>query len=260
MNAAEVVDQIGAGVLAALDTCELFLGVEELSTRNPDIHPEYITTVMVGRELTGIDRWVSLEARMKDLRRDAQAIGRLRTLNTSATSWPAIDLAMSQPKYRFGKRRLDILVRAASNNRAPLLVAEAKLGVSNVGGVINDVNRLVKLFVLYDEAGALGADAMYGAAVFHVMQERGTAASLPNRAKTMLTRIQGHLASLSSTNPKLYFNAGLLTNTLKSPSASGYEEPHDDGSVEKIFEKHGYAFQAGLVLIGTSADVGSVTF
>lgn len=260
MNAVEIVDKIGNGVLDALDTCELFLGIEELSNRNPHIHPEYVTTVMVGRRLTGIDRWVSLEARMRDLRHDALAIGRLRTLNTRTASCPALDHKVIRSQHRFGKQRLDILVREASNNRAPLLVAEAKLGVRNVRGVINDVNRLVKLFRLYDDAGALGAHVMYGAAVFHVMQERGTPASLHTRAQNLLAKVQGHFASLSSINPKLYFNAGLLTHTLKCAGASGYEEPRHDGSVEKVFEKHGYAFQAGLILIGNAADVKSVTF
>lgn len=260
MDAAEVVGTIGAGVLAALDTCELFLGVEEASTRNADIHPEYVTTVMVGRQLTGVDRWVSLEARMKDLRRDAEVIGRLRTLNTSKTSWPEIERATRRQKYKFGKQRLDILVREASSTRAPLLVAEAKLGVRNVGGVINDINRLVKLFDLYDDACALGADAMYGAVVFHVMQEKGTVATLPLRAKTMLSEVQAHLATLQAKRPKLQFNAGLLKSTLKTPAASGYEELREDGSTEMIFEKHGYAFQAGLVLMGTAADISTVVF
>ena len=260
MDAAEIVDKMSAGVLAALNTCEFFLGIEEFSTRNADIHPEYVTTVMVGRELAGIDRWVILEARMNDLRRDAEAIGRLRTLRTSRTSWPAINLAVGNPKYLFGKRRIDIVVRQAASDRSPLLVAEAKLGVSNIGGVIKDVNRIVKLFDLYEDSGALGTDAMYGAVVFHVMQEKGTAATLTGRAKNMLNKVQAHLTTFGPTKPKLWFNAGLLTGTLKATQASGYEERHEDGTTESVFEKHGYAFQAGLVLIGTAADVPTVVF
>jgi hypothetical protein len=260
MNAAEIVDKIGAGVVAALDTCELFLGVEEFSTRNADIHPEYVTTVMVGRELTGIDRWVSLEARMKILRRDAESTGRLKTKTTQRTSWPAITKAMNQAKYQFGKQRIDVLVREAASDRSPLLVVEAKLGVKNVSGVVKDVNRVVTLFDLYEDAGALGTDSMYGAIVFHVMQEKGTALSLPQKATTMLGKVQARLETLRRAKPKLYFNAGLLTRTLKITQASGYDEQHEDGSVEKVFEKHGYAFQAGLILIGTTADVMKVVF
>jgi hypothetical protein len=59
---------------------------------------------------------------------------------------------------------------------------------------------------------------------------------------------------------KLQFNAGLLKPTLKTVAASGYEELQDDGSTERVCEKHGYAFQAGLVLMGTAADVSTVVF
>lgn len=260
MNAAEIVEKIGAGALEALDTCQLFLGVEESATRNADIHPEYVTTVMIGRKLTGVDRWVSLEASMKLLRRHAAGIARMKTHRSSATSWPMIQQALAQKKYDFGKKRLDILVREASSDRPPLLLVEAKLGVQNLAGVVEDINRIITLFDMYEDVDAIGGHAMYGAVVFHAMQEKGTAATLPAFAASMLGQIQTHLKVLEPTKPNLKFNAGLLTKTLQIADVSGYEEPHDDGTIERVFEKHGYAFQAGLVLIGTALDITTVTF
>ena len=68
---------IAAGVAKALQTCRFFLGVETEAFENADIHPEYVTTVEVAKTLTGVDRYVSLETHMKDLRTQAGSLARL---------------------------------------------------------------------------------------------------------------------------------------------------------------------------------------
>jgi hypothetical protein len=259
MDANEVVQAVGRGVVAALRTSELLLGVEEFASRNADIHPEYITTVKVAEKLTGPDRVVSLEALMKDIRRDAEFLARLKDLKASA-NWPAIAATLKRPAYCFGKKRLDILVRESSTERPPLLMVEAKLGVKNAAGILADVDRLVTLFEMYQAVGALQGHAVYGAVVFHAMQETGTAATLPTYAGALLSSVQSHLANLSQQNSWLQFNAGLLSATLIQQPVQGYREDHDDGTSENVFEKDQFAFQAGMILIGTTADVATVQF
>jgi hypothetical protein len=39
-----------------------------------------------------------------------------------------------------------------------------------------------------------------------------------------------------------------------------YTELHDDGSLEEVFARRGYAFAPGLVLLGRADDVEKVTF
>lgn len=75
--------RISEGVSEALDTCRFFLGVETEAFENADIHPEYVTTVEVAKKLTGIERYVSLETHMKNLRRQAGGLARMRCLNNT---------------------------------------------------------------------------------------------------------------------------------------------------------------------------------
>lgn len=135
MNAAEVVAKVGNGAIAALDTCERFLGIEAFAYQNANIKPEYITTVKVAEALTDPSRIVEPEALMKDLRRHAASIGRLHNLN-SRPVWSRIQAALMN--YVYGKERIDIRVDEASGNRPPLLLVEAKLGVHNAKGVEKD--------------------------------------------------------------------------------------------------------------------------
>lgn len=257
MDAAEIVDKVGAGVLAALDTCERFLGIEAFAFQNADINPEYITTVKVAEKLTAPERVVSLEASMKGLRGNAAGVGRWNNFK-SKTAWGAIAEAIRKANYAFGKERVDIRVDEASGDRPPLLIVEAKLGVHNTKGVEKDIDRLVKLFDLYEDTGALAKHAMYGAVVFHAMQEQGTEDTLPDFSKKMFDHIEGHLKVLRAARPQLNLRAGPLSATLRVGDICGDIEVHPDGWVERKFEKHGYAFQAGLVLIGNAPDVLTV--
>lgn len=259
MDAAEIIDRVGAGVLAALDTSERFLGVEAFAYRNADIKPEYITTVKVAEQLTAPERVVTLEASMKGLRGRAAGVGRWNNLN-SKSAWSAITAAIRQANYAFGKERVDIRVDEASGDRPPLLIVEAKLGVQNTKGVEKDIDRLVNLFDLYENTGALTKHVMYGAVVFHAMQEQGTKDTLPAFSQKMFEHIEAHLRVLRLARPHLNFRANPLSATLRIGDICGDIEVHPDGTVERTFEKHGYAFQAGLVLIGNALDVLTVKF
>jgi hypothetical protein len=256
MHAAEVVLKVGNGVVAALDTCERFLGIEAFAYQNADIKPEYITTLKVAEALTDPSRVVKPEASMKELRRHAAAIGRLHGLNSRPT-WSRIQEVLDEHIY--GKERIDVRVDEASGDGPPLLLVEAKLGVRNIKGVQKDIDRLVKLFDLYEGAGALNKHVMYGAVVFHAMQEQGTEDTLTDLSRNMFEHINKHLAAGRKARPKLYFQAGQLSATLRVEGISGDTEIHGDGTVEPVFGKHGYAFQAGLVLIGNAPDVTTVT-
>ncbi|WP_148560934.1 hypothetical protein [Magnetospira sp. QH-2] len=83
MNAQEVVNRIGDGVKAALNTNQLFLGVEQFEFENADIHPEYVTTVKVAENLTGPSVVVSLETHMKTLRHQALGSGPIKGIPNS---------------------------------------------------------------------------------------------------------------------------------------------------------------------------------
>jgi hypothetical protein len=257
MDAAEIVLMVGKGVLEALTISERFLGIEAFAYQNAEIKPEYITTVKVAEALTDPSRIVEPEASMKKLRRHAAGLGRLHNLNSRPT-WARIQASLSD--YIYGKQRIDIRVDEASCDRPPLLLVEAKLGVHNTRGVTKDIDRLVGLFDLYIDAGAMTNHVMYGAVVFHVMQEQGTEHTLPDVSGKMFDHINAHLDILRKARPHLYFRAGPLSATLKIEDISGDIEVHDDGTVERVFGKHGYAFQAGLVLIGNAPDVATVTF
>lgn len=260
MDAQEIVDAIGEGVESALATNKLFLGVEVDGFQNADIHPEYVTTVEVAKKLTGVDRQVSLEAHMKELRRQARTIAWLKRGREQA------DLkvvATQLAPYKFGKKdsqRLDILVRQADSSMPPLLMVEAKLGVRNLKGVIEDVDRLVRLFDMYDAVGLLKEHKIYGAAVFHSMEEGNNTGAAGVRAQTLLQGIQAHLASESSLRPWLKWSAGLpSTGTVIQP-VTGYTEHYEDGTTENVFARDSFHFAPGLVLLGNAPDVSTVKF
>src|SRR5271170_7198611 len=145
ITAQEVVNAIGNGVLQALNTNQLFLGVEEDAFNNADIHPEYVTTVEVAKQLTAPDRIVSLETHMKVLRRDARSLA--LSFKDVLNKQKCADVDDILARYRFGKKdsqRLDVLLRSSSPDEAPLVIAEAKLGVHNLLGILEDINRVVR--------------------------------------------------------------------------------------------------------------------
>lgn len=260
MNAQHVVKKIGAGVQAALKTNQLFLGVEQFEFENADIHPEYVTTVKVAEKLTGPDFVVSLETHMKTLRRQAIGIARIKNMKDNDHR---DEIVGRLSRYKFGKKdsqRLDVLVRSADTGAPPHLMAEAKLGVHNLPGLLKDIDRIVKLLSMYEEAGAFDGHSIYGAVVFHLMREKVDANGLKTHAQNFLTGISAHLSDLSSKYTWLNYQADLLTSCQVSEGVSGYQEYHDDGTIEEVFSKEQFAFMPGLILLGNASDIVSVTF
>lgn len=259
MNADEIIRSVGAGVHEALHASQLFLGVEQFAFENADIHPEYLTTVKVAEQLTGPSRFVSLETHMKVLRKQARARARFKVLGNSS-ALAAIDHALLP--FKFGKkdsRRLDILVRGADFGSPPILILEAKLGVDNLNGVIGDVDRIIRLFDMLEVVGLLDA-SLYGAAIFHLMEDGASTATLTTKAAALIAGVNSHLAMQKLARPWLNYKVGMLAHAQTLAPVDGYLETYDDGTAEPVFGKHGFYFAPGMVLLGQAADVNSVTF
>ena len=250
INAAEIVDRIGKGVRAALKTNELFLGIEQSETRNADIHPEYITTVKVAEEFIGPSFRVDVEPQMKLIREKARNI--LRLNNRLNKNIHCLD------KYTFGKsdgKRLDLLVRSDEFGPPPILVAEAKLGAKNKAGIIKDINRVFRLLRMHFEVGLLRDDCMYGAVVFHYMENGEDWNGLKKKSCKLLSEIKNHLSGMSENHGWLKCDAGLLPfNGIQEPIYS-YIEDYENGIQQEVFGKDAFAFAPGLVLLGNCDDV-----
>lgn len=265
MNAQNIVDLIGKGVLKALDTNQLFLGIEGGTYENADIHPEYLTTVKVAEELIAAEHVVSLEARMSQLRSLAwrAAISKdIRNQNRKEK------IKSTLGNYVFGDKdgqRLDILVLHPNCVRPPILMTEAKLGAQNFAGVRDDIDRIVKLLDMFHAVGSL-TDTTYGAVVFHCMEEdtkdnKGKVVNSANKkAESILGKISGHIKTVQSERNWLNASHGLIRSSQKIETASGYHELHEDGSTEKVFAKHGFHFAPGLILLGMAEDVKVAEF
>lgn len=252
IDAQQIVEAIGQGVAAALRTNQFFLGLEEGAFKNADIHPEYVTTVEVGRALSHVDRIVSLETHMKQLRKGAYA----HALLLNKAMRPTIDAKLA--RYTFGKKdsqRLDILVRSSDGRALPLLVAEAKLGVDNLTDVIKDIGRIIKLFDMYNDLDLLKSSFLYGAVVFHSLEE-GNADGTPNqKAINLVKGIRAYLDGITQTRPWLNARADLLSHGAKVQEVVGYRETYMDGYEEDVFAKDSFTFAPGLVLLGNNSDV-----
>ncbi len=260
MQAQEIVNAIGAGVADALNTNRLFLGVEEDAFNNADIHPEYVTTVAVAKTLTAPDRYVSLETHMKELRKHAHGLARMKQ-KFSKTSTLDIDGIVA--RYKFGKRdsqRLDIVVRSSDPLQPPLLIAEAKLGVENLAGVIQDIERVVRLLTMYDDLHLLSPHHIYGAVLFHSMEMGNAAGTASQKARDLISAVSKHLQSLMQAKSWLNAKCGLLTQSAKVQAVTGYREVQEDGSFEDVFAKDSFTFAPGLVLLGNAGDVSTVAF
>lgn len=261
ITAQEIVNAIGNGVLQALNTNQLFLGVEEDAFNNADIHPEYVTTVEVAKQLTAPDRIVSLETHMKVLRRGARSLA--LGFKDAHNKQKCVDVDNILARYRFGKKdsqRLDVLVRSSNPDEAPLVIAEAKLGVHNLVGVLEDINRVVRLLIMYNDLQLLGRHKIYGAVLFHYWEE-GNHVGTPNQqASNLLIGIDAHLNSLKPERPWLNARAALLTHGAKIQPVIGYHEVYADGYEEDVFGKNSFTFAPGLVLLGNSEDVNSAQF
>ncbi len=256
------VDRIGAGVSEALNTCRFFLGVETEIFENADIHPEYVTTVEVAKKLTGIDRYVSLETHMKHLRRHAGGMARMRNLQDRPFFQQVPDILRD---YKFGKkdsRRVDIVVRPSAELRPPMLLAEAKLGVGNVTGIIEDIDRVMRLLEMYHRLRLLDDHPVYGAVLFHSALEGGVSDSADLKAQGLLAAIDAHLSSLRRTDKWLYAKAGLLSAETKHQPIQGYWEQsgENEGEGEHVFAKTSFTFSPGLVLLSHRSDVDEAKF
>ena len=260
VKAEDIVVKIGTGIQRARETNERFLGVEAGTFENADIHPEYVTTVKVGEALVSPEYVVTLEARMSQLRPLA--------LNIAMRKWRGNnekrkELKSKLENYVFGDKdgqRLDVLVRPAENYEHPILMAEAKLGIGNPGGIRNDVDRIVKLFDMFKDVDALSYKT-YGAVVFHHMvvdtedsQGNVVHASTAPQAR-LLKAIKDHLKNIKKDRPWLKAKADMLKWAEVIEPAGVDFTGHEDGEPEPIFAKHGFRFTPGLILLGTASDV-----
>lgn len=260
MDAQYIVDQIGLGVTDALNTAQFFLGIEEFEFTNADIHPEYITTVKVGERFTGPDRVVSLETSKGTLLKQALKLAHLHNWSDKVAQQSAgAELGV----YKFGKKntqRIDVVVRPSESSAPPMLLAEAKLGVRNLQGVLEDINRVVKLIAMYRRAIGPGNHYPYGAVVFHAMKEKANEDELQHFASNLLKGIVAHMSTICVSTPWIKYSSGLLTRHKVTKGVSGYTELLPDGSTEDVFAKDAFAFAPGMVLLGTANDITSVQF
>jgi len=253
---------IGEGVAEAFKTCRFFLGVETEAFENADIHPEYVTTVEVAKKLTGIDRYVSLETHMKDLRRQAGKLARMRSMRDRESWKTAADIL---EQYKFGAKdsyRIDIVVRPSADDKPPILLAEAKLGVGNVAGIIKDIDRVMRLLIMYHQLRLLDQNPVYGAVIFHSAREGGENDAAVVAAQGLLRTIDAHLSSLKASHKWLHAKAGLLSAEAYHQPVQGYWEQYGDGEDEGelVFAKTSFTFAPGLVLLSHMSDVDAVTF
>ena len=261
-NAQYFVDRIGLGVAEAFKTCCFFLGVETEAFENADIHPEYVTTVEVAKKLTGIDRYVSLETHMKDLRHQARGLARMLNLGDREKHKQIADVLA---EFKFGGKdscRIDVVVRSSDPQHPPLLLAEAKLGVGNVQGIIRDIDRVLRLLAMYDRLELLDLHPVYGAVLFHSSREGGNEDAANVAAEGLLATVEAYLSLIKDKNKKLHAKAGLLSSHMSHSPVQGYWEQYteDEGDGEFVFAKKSFTFAPGLVLLSHRADVDDVNF
>ncbi len=261
MNAKDIIKNIGFGVVDALRASERFLGIEGSASKNADIQPEYLATVKIAERLTDANHVVSLEASMEALKDDVRWLAK----TGSAMSWSEfkennkkIDNSLSN--YFFGKKRIDIFVVDSGNNYCSLLMVEVKLGVGNVSGVINDLNRLSDLLFMCEEVNILSKHNVYCAVVFHVMLDGSGEAGLVERSSNALSSIKDRLLNLSSDHKWFKYWVGRLQSAQIVTDIQGHDEVHDDGTIEGVFGKYGFAFVPIVALFGNCDDILQIDF
>lgn len=197
---------------------------------------------------------------MKELRWQARTLSWMR-LGGKKADLPSVDAKLAP--FKFGKkdsRRLDILVMQADALQPPLLMVEAKLGVRNLPGVIQDIDRLVRLFDMYHAVGLLAEHTTYGAAVFHSMEEGNDKGVAGSRAQSQLQGVRAHLDTVRAARPWLKTKAGLPSHGAVTEPVVGYTEHYEDGATEDVFAKDCFHFAPGLVLLGNAPDVATAQF
>ncbi|QWT19514.1 hypothetical protein KPL74_17420 [Bacillus sp. NP157] len=252
MDAKEITRRICAGVLNALDTKRLLFGIEGDSTNNPELRPEYITTIEVAKSLTDIDHDVCVEAPMKDLRAIALIFSMLN-------EQPGEVREEIRAKYLFGKKdskRLDVLVMPGGVTGLPLLMVEAKLSVGNFSGIKKDIDRLIRIFDMFSEVGAFKPGrTLYAAAVFHEWIEGSDGGRASEAGARTVADIKSYLCTVQHGRPWLYTNAALLDTAALIVPAVTYVESYPDDTYEEVLTRKSLTFLPGLVLMGISPDV-----
>lgn len=263
MTPQTIVNEIGQGLTDALKISNLLLGVERSISETADIHPEYVTTVKVAERLLHPDREIAMEAHIEAIRGHLGRVARLQALGDSAR-FAAVGPILKAHTFvdetpgQIGTKRIDILVKDSDTSRPPLLMVEAKLGISNVAGVKKDVDRLVNLLHMHQKVGL--HPHVYGAAVFHLLAVDGDATKLATRGANFAAKIQAHVDALTRTHPWLVGRADLIAGAAVVEGVTTYDE-HFEGDVSQtLFGKAGYAFAPGLVLLGADADIRTVNF
>ena len=260
MDAQTIVNNIGKGIECALRTKEIFLGIERFQFENADVHPEYMMTVKVAESFIDPDTVVAIEAHMKMLRLHAIGLNNLYRGKYKAQQ-NIVRAKLESSKFEaMDGRRLDILVGPSDNHYPPHLVAEAKLGIGNISGVLEDINRILLLLDMYNELGINNCNTTYGAVVFHIMREGDKADNLSAEANDFLKEIDNHLNTKSSEFQWLQHQSGLLHASKIYRDVSGYEEHYEDGYREEIFAKEKFSLAPGLVFLGSTPDVSCVNF
>ena len=259
MNAQEVVLHIGIGVKRALEIKELFLGIEKSQFENVDISPEYVMTVKIAESFINTDHTVLMEAQMSALRRKAIGLNRIYRMQNKKRK-EEVQAILESNKFRvMDGKRLDILVDSSDDLQPPHLVAEAKLGIGNISGVCEDINRIVHLLDMYNELEVPKYDT-YGAVVFHVMGEGDKADNLSAEASDFLGKVDNHLKTIQNEFGWLQCQSGLLEESTAYKGVSVYEERYEDGSSEKLFAKDKFSLSPGLILLGKATDILDVKF
>lgn len=261
MNADSIVDRIGKGARAALKLNQRFLGIDRFLKENAKIRPEYVATVKIAEEFIGWDSigrclTVKLECQMKELKKLA--------LELSIATMKFTDDAKEEiAGYRFGKidqERLDFLVQVSEHTCPPILIAEVKLGATDFPKIAKDINRIVRLLMMYEIAKAYSIGPTYGAVVFHCMSEGVDERGLDSRTSKFLEKISQHCNKLINEHSWLNIQSGLLDRAAIVEDESVEEDYDEDGNAHQYFGKDKFAFKPGLVLMGRQNDVMTVKF
>lgn len=258
MTGQEIVDSIGKGMKAALKLSNEFLGAECVDYEFPVIRPEYLATVKVAENLTQPDGCVRLEAVMRNLRENACA--RQRLLHKGN---PQVWLKHIRDTYKFGKRdgeRLDILVSSSDCWDLPYLIVEIKLSAKNTAGIKKDIDRILKIMSMYDELGFLESHQVYGAVVFHSMEDGSDLSQLASIMESLVAKMEKYCKKKSEAHSWLHYKIGLITGGSVAEPVRGQVVEYEDDTVEKEFCRDKYAFVPTLILLGNATDIESVRF
>lgn len=253
MKPNEIIECIGHGISDAFGVNDQFLGMDGSTYRNANIKPEYISTVKVGERFTGANRIVTLEMIMKDIR---HSLGiPMYEVNKPWEKYTALRNQIKN-KYKFGKKRIDVAVQNTSGpSNAPFLLIEIKLDPNNKKGIIEDLNRLIRLLDMYYYANVTKKLPVYAALAFAIQKEDCDKKGLYTFAKSTIEDIEEHLTSKKMKHTWLKAKVGIIAEHLKVTQPTAEELDHGNGNTENVFAKSGYAFAPAMVLLGFEKDI-----